>query len=87
MIIQVETVSFSTEPSEYIDTFDLHDTEWTYETSSGCEHDESAQYVINVPLDTLIDNIDNTCIVKRPSGVRHYDEAEWAVRVYDDYNE
>lgn len=87
MIVEVETVSFRSEPSEYIDQYDIETFTVEYK-ANGREYEKETQFVRTDRLDALIEHIDTDCIVQDPTGdIIRMDDATWFVRVYDGYNE
>lgn len=86
-MVQLETVSSRTEPSEYLSMFDAE--EKTIEIELGGDpRDKSVQVTYTDMLDPVIADIDAACIVKDGSDhYRSHEDAEWIVKVYDGYNE
>lgn len=87
MIVEIETVSFNTDPTDYVDTDRITDVTVEYETDNGHVYEKTACTVSSESLEQLLIDIDAQCIVDKPTSIRSYDGADWVVSVYDGYNE
>jgi hypothetical protein len=87
MIVEVETVSHRSDPSDYIDAYPIREAKIEYDANEYA-YKEKRQYVKTDRLDVLIDHIGTDCIVQDPTdSIRNMDDAAWVVRIYDGYNE